>query len=161
MKKIACILLIILVFSCKNESNKTPLLDGADIDYETVMESKAVTLSEINSYEALSIEKLTAYFDLLKLKEKHPEFKDDIEQQLQSFSNDALLDYAGDFSIDSICQIGEVENISDSIRKIKLIYNVVSDTYNGKDSISAVITFKTIKMDGRSTASNKVLFLKE
>ncbi len=161
MKYIIYILLFVLVFSCKNETpNK---LEVADTDYEVVEESKVVEISEIDNYERLSIEKLTEYFDLIKLREQHPDFSEDIEKQLKNYASENLINFElkDDFSIENIHQIGEMLKISDTLNKVQLEFNAVSNFIQIEDSVFAYITSKIIVVDGKELKSNKVSFAKK
>ncbi|GAA3612380.1 hypothetical protein Q4Q39_04370 [Flavivirga amylovorans] len=156
MKKLIYIICILIFISCKNEVNKVSEIPAFEEEDAEVYRSDDNFV--MNRYQILSTQKLQEYFDLIKLKEKHPEFKDDILIQLRKLSNDSIPNYAGDFSIENIRQVGEVETISDSVQKIKLVYNVVSDAYKSNDSILATISSKTIFIDDTATISNKVVF---
>ncbi|GAA3629135.1 hypothetical protein [Flavivirga jejuensis] len=160
MKRLTYIICILIFISCKNnEANKVSESPVLEMENDTEVYDFEIN-SKVNRYETLSTQKLQDYFDLIKLQKKHPEFKDDILLQLRKLSNDSILNYTGDFSIENIHQVGEVETISDSIQKIKLVYNVVSDSYKGLDSILANIISKTILIDETATISNKVVFLR-
>ncbi|MDO5968688.1 hypothetical protein Q4Q35_02605 [Flavivirga aquimarina] len=163
MKKGAYILLIVLGFSCKRESNKAPLFEAADIDYETVIESNTLELSEINSYETLSIEKLKEYFDLVKLKNQHTKFNEDITLQLKNYTSENLIDFklSERGEIENVRQIGEIQKISDSLSRIQLEFNITFDNTRFKDFVFAYITSKTVLIDGGKLKSNKVRFSRE
>ncbi len=160
MRILICIIVILVFLSCKNnDANKVSESSVLDAEYE----AKAPVFNidtKVDTYQNLSIQKLQGYFDLIKLKEKHPEFKNDILQQLRELSNDSIPNYKGDFSIENIHQIGDAESVSDSVQKIKLAYHVVSDSYKGIDSIIVVITSKRILIDETNVISNKVTFTK-
>lgn len=160
MKKLIYIIYILIFISCKdnvaNKSFESPILEVED----DVEEFQYSINSGVNTYQNLSIQKLQDYFDLIKLQEKHPEFKDDILLQIRMISNDTIPNYIGNFSIENIHQSGKVEIVSDSVQKIKLVYDVVSESYKGVDSIFAVIIFKAIQLEGVETISNKVMFSK-
>lgn len=160
MKKLIYIIYILIFISCKNnEVNKVSESPALEMEDDTEI-YEFVTSSEVTKYQTLSTQKLQDYFDLIKLKEKHPEFKEDILLQLRMLSNDTIPNYIGNFSIENIHQSGKVEIVSDSVQKIKLVYDVVSESYKGVDSIFAVITYKTIQLEGKQTISNKVMFSK-
>jgi len=82
MKKEIGLLFILLLFSCANNFNKEAMIEDESYDiagYEIEIEPENVTL------EQLASKKLQAYFELLKLKTEHPEFREDILAQLKDF----------------------------------------------------------------------------
>lgn len=163
MKNVIYIILVVLCFSCLSESNKEPLLyNEADADYESALESKTVFVSHVDDYEALSIQKLTEYFDLLKLKSQHPDFEKDIEIQLKQLATDSLLNikFNGSDVINNIKQKGDIIKISDTLHRLSLEYHLRSDNKGIKDSIFAYIVSKPLQVDGNLMTSNKVKFSK-
>ncbi len=163
MKKLVCILLMLLcVMSCNKgyapEHNKT-----ADMELEVTSESELIEFSKINNYEALSAQKLNEYFDLLKLKSSHPDFKRDIQEQLMKYTSESLIEFdLGDnFKIENIHQIGREQNISDSVIKVQLQFDLIIGSIQFKDSVYANITSKVINVDGDVLKTNKVKFSRE
>lgn len=159
MKRILIILFILLCVSCSNNTvNKS-----AEMKVEEAADYNFATNLEVSNSESMPIQKFNNYLDLLKLKEKHPEFKKDILLQLKSFSKDSiiLLNYGKDVSIEDIKQVGETKKVSDSIKKVKLVYQIVSGSTTKKDSVFAHIISKTIMLDGEEITSNKVKFSRE
>lgn len=160
MKKIVFVLVLLSIACSKNKG-------GAKFDNEMMVEEAAdyaIAAEESTfDYNQLSIQKFSEYIDLIKLKEAHPEFNDDVFIQLRSFAKDTTFDlnYDSGFSVENIKSVGAVEKVSDSVDKIKLTYKIISETHTVTDSVFAHITSKTIVLDGQEMTSNKVKFSKE
>ena len=120
--------------SCKNETAKSEALDLKDME----VSANAVKL-EVNpeALEQLSIQKLNEYFELIQLKQQHPEFKSDINAQLLSFTTDSLslLNYEDGFTISNIEQSGKRKAISDSVDVFTLKYTVTIGSKVFQDSV--------------------------
>lgn len=157
MKQLIYLFSILLCFSCSNKRNA---MKSEDIIHEST--SDFINKSQVNSYEKLSIQKLSIYHDLLKLKQQHPEFKDDILIQLKELSKDSILknNYTSNFTIKNIHQIGKEIIINDSIKKIQLTYQITSKFIKKNDSIYAYIYTKTIFLNAQKKVSNKIKFSK-
>ena len=161
MKKLIYVIFILIFISCKNNDVNKVFENSVLVEEDSEVFEYSNNL-ESNKYQLLSTQKLEDYFDLIKLKEKYPEFKNDVFLQLRSLSNDSILkEYKGDFSIEDINQKGDTQRVSDSTQKIKLSYKVISESYTLTDSIYAIITSKIIQLDGIETVSNKIVFSKE
>lgn len=112
------------------------------------MEVSAVSVESIvnpNSLVSISTQKLNEYFELVKLKQQHPEFESDINEQLLSFTTDSLsvLKYGSDFTISNIQQTGNRKIISDSVEVFTLKYTVTTDSKVFQDSILTHVTSVT------------------
>jgi len=80
MKKIYYILIALIIFSCKNETSKS--LDTNDLIVEDDIDMLYEVSSNKNiSYDTFTTERLQDYYDLLVLKQKHPEFIKSIKEQ--------------------------------------------------------------------------------
>lgn len=162
MKKFIYILFCFLWISCANETkNKS---ENTQFDLEDISideENYSLDLSPI-SYENLATQKLIDYFDLLRLKQEHPEFENDIILQLQGFSTDSLsiVQYEKIDSIKNIRQVGAVLKASDSIQKMRLYFDIVSGDKIKSDSILATISTKSVMIDDEMISTNKVTFRK-
>jgi len=154
MKKIIITLFILQLFSCANrkENNKAVM--------EAINEEVVTEKTAIFSTEKLIAQKLTNYFELIKLKEKHPEFKDDIIIQLKSTLKDSsrLEDKIEYDSIENIREVASVA-VSDSTQKIKLYYDVVLENGSYTDSINAFLESRTVIIEGNKKITKKVTFL--
>lgn len=155
------ILLFVLIFSCKNESAYK--LESTDVENEVVEINKPAEVSEIDNYETLSAQKLSEYFDLLKLKSQHPDFEEDIVAQLNNYTSEQLIGFKinDDFEIQNIRLNGEQIKIADTLSKLQIEFDINSKFVNIKDSVFAYITSNTIVVDGKELKSNKVRFSRE
>lgn len=161
MRYIVNILLFVLIFSCKNESAYK--LESTDVENEVVEINKPAEVSEIDNYETLSAQKLSEYFDLLKLKSQHPDFEEDIVAQLNNYTSEQLIGFKinDDFEIQNIRLNGEQIKIADTLSKLQIEFDINSKFVNIKDSVFAYITSNTILVDGKELKSNKVRFSRE
>ncbi|MFK7812559.1 MAG: hypothetical protein AB8B59_08700 [Maribacter sp.] len=160
MRDLIWIVLIGFFFSC---TNKNRMMESEFEDFE-VSESKnyELILKEL-SLEDLTSQKLIDYYDLLQLKDSgSSEFQEDVIHQLRAFSGESLLetDSLSTISIRNIHQIGDVEQVSDSVQKIKLRYEVYGEYADKSDSIYAIITSKNVLIDKVKTKSTNVIFSK-
>lgn len=143
--------------SCKHsESMKS---ESVDMEFEATEAMEDVIGNEFNTLEKLGSQKIIEYFDLIKLKQKHPEFESDINTQLQSFTDTSNLNYPDGFTISNIKQIGETNVISDSITNFKLGYDVISETKSFKDSLLVEIKSKVVYIKDKREVSQKVRFI--
>jgi hypothetical protein len=110
-----------------------------------------------NSLEAISTQKLTEYFELLKLKQQHPEFAEDINAQLLSFTNDSLTakNYKNGFSISNIKQSGTRKAVSDTVKVFTLTYTVTTDSEVFQDSVLTSINSVTSYLQSVEAVSIK------
>lgn len=115
-----------------------------------------------NPLTQLTEQKLKEYFDLIQLKQEHPEFKADIILQLQKFSNDTTIgkNYSKGFKLEHIRIVEYLETDSDTTQKLKLFFDVIHENSKRTDSIIATIFQKTIMVDNEDITSNKITFSK-
>ncbi len=154
MKK-TIILLLSFMLSCVNHTTKNDvyaLEDSELMEYE--MKANNFTL------EKLASEKLQNYFELLKLKKEHPEFKEDIVLRLKEFSKQELvkMDDLDSFYVKNIRKAETALKLSDSVQKLKLYYDITLGNRNKTDSLNALITSKKIMLDGIETKSIVIKF---
>ena len=131
-------------------------------DLESVSESAEIEVSP-DALEAISIQKLNEYIELIKLKQEHPEFESDINAQLLSFTTDSLsvLYYPKGFDISDIKQLGDAKTESDSTEEFVLGYTVKTETMTFKDSVLVKITSSPNYLQSVEAVSiKKVKFLK-
>ncbi|WP_442264531.1 hypothetical protein ACSIGC_09180 [Tenacibaculum sp. ZS6-P6] len=155
MKQLIYIILVLLFISCANkEMNKT-----YDFTAKSYTETSAL---EITKHELLT-EKFNQYFDLLKLKATHPDFEENIINQLQELSQNKILEINSvkEAEIENIQVTDQITFVSDSIEKIKINYDLVTPKLTVKDSIYAYKTSSEITIDGVSFPSLKIKFSKE
>ncbi len=162
MKKIMYILMFLLWFSCANETKNKSLEVATEEAYEIPIIEPNNDDSKVFNYETLASKKLMDYFELVRLRQEHPEFKKDITLQLQNLFHDTfyLTNYQHVESITNIKQMEEIIKISDSVQKIKLYFDVNTDNKTYKDSTLAIITTKSVIIDGDTLTSTKVAFEK-
>jgi len=176
MKKLIYIFIGLIIASCaKHEASKNmdinavEAIEEAEIFHEYKvpidddMKFKFNIDNSTNSeYQDLAITKLKEVSDLINLKQQHPEFKEDIEAQLNTLiqKNTTLQFLDSNSSIENISQKGNMEKVSDSIQKMTLHFNIVSGNKTIKDSLNAYITNKSVIIDGNSIKTNKVRFSK-
>ncbi len=165
MRKLVNIFVVLLIISCANEHKNEAPIEGVNMEKnETVLESSAMEdVKEAFTFQHLTEQKLQDYFDLLVLQRQHPEFIDDIRAQLHELSEDSTIIsyFPQKVDIKNVQQIGKTQIISDSIQKIKLSFDIITNNSLKKDSITAIIKTKTITLDNEELTSTKVVFTKE
>ncbi len=165
MKKLVNIFVVLLIISCANERKSEAPIEVVNMEKtETVLENSAMEdVKEAFTFQHLTEQKLQDYFDLLVLKQQHPEFIDDIRAQLHELSEDSIIIsyFPQEVDIKNVQQIGETQQISDSIQKIKLRFDISTNDSVKKDSIIAIIKTKRITLDNEELISTKVVFTKE
>ncbi len=161
MKKLTYIFIVFLIFSCKNESNKSVKEAVADTesDFEITETKDFKTESNTFVYEELSTQKLQEMYDLISLKHKHPEFAETIKFQLKDYTDDNIdTPNTSEILIKNIKLKDEIILVSDSLQKMILTYDVVSNSSTQKDSILATITTNTVYFEGKEIKSKKIKF---
>ncbi|MCP5064755.1 MAG: hypothetical protein GY936_20150 [Ignavibacteriae bacterium] len=161
MKKLAYIFIVFIIFSCKNESNKNVKEATADIesDFEIIETEDFNIESNTFVYEELSTQKLQEMYDLISLKHKHPEFAETIKSQLKDYTNENVItSISSEVLIKNIQLEDEIIQVSDSVQKMKLSYDVISNNSTQKDSIWAIISTKIIFVDGEKVKTKKIKF---
>lgn len=158
MRKYLCFISILLGISCANEKKEAsleydPVLKNAEL-YEDEFQRREITLEQLTS------QKLQDYFELLQLQKKHPQFKEEIEEQLRNFTKAGIIirDTFEGVDVSNIKQVGKVIKVSDSVVKLKLVYDKYSKNSTNTDSVYAFITTKNIHLDDRQTVSNVIVF---
>ncbi len=159
MKNIIYILLIVCFISCKH--SKSMKSESADMEIEaTEVFENEINLETID-LEELGSQKLIEYFDLLKLKQLHPEFETDINEQLLSFTNNnSILNYPEGFTISNIKQLGTTKIISDSLQTFTIGFDITTASGSFKDSLITEIKSKEVTIGNSKKVSHKVRFLK-
>lgn len=154
----------ILFAGCAMDTNKSKSesLD-AFVTEEAGSIEEYVTDVEYEFNNQLLNQKLQDFYDLLALQSEHPEFNKEVAEQLKNFTNDSINKFKNDdfFIIKNIKQIDDVVFVNDSVQKIKLSYDKVSENSKSTDTIYAIITKKQIKVDNETLISNKIQFSKE
>ncbi|WP_179008767.1 hypothetical protein [Winogradskyella forsetii] len=136
-------------------SDEVVALEDEDIIVDDDAKS-AINLSLIN-------QKLQDFYDLIALKNQHPEFTNEVTEQLKNYTKDSINNYIDDDAsvIKDIRQSGKATQVNDSTQKMKLIYNREIENTVISDTIYAIITHKIIKIDNESLVSKKVHFSKD
>jgi len=163
MKKFMYLWILFFITACANQPKKEASAEGDLKENETVLENSALeNLEEDFVYQHLTRQKLQDYFDLLKLKQEHPKFEKDITLQLIKLSNDSLdiSNVNQKVSIENVQLIGQTIKISDSIKKLRVSFDIVVEDSKRSDSITAIISTKKIFLDKKEMISTKVVFEK-
>ena len=154
--------MILFFASCSNRAEKNMEFSPVDIDdYNDQIEDLEISRIESNSmrYINLSQDKLQEMYDLVALKQSHPEFKKTIESQLKNYTLDSLITIAKEESYIKNVKIKEkIIQVSDSVQKMKLYYDIVSVTSTKPDSIWAEVITNTLVIDGETKIANKIKF---
>ncbi|WP_157957347.1 hypothetical protein [Winogradskyella tangerina] len=165
LKHIVLFSISLLFAACAMESNKVNTSES-DYKYVDIEESAATEAddygSNISGDQALINEKLQDFYDLLALQNKHPEFTKEVIEQLRNYTSNSIEEFSSEnaFVIKNISQLGQAEVLNDSVKKLKLVYDKISENVKVTDTIYALITSKTIVIDGESFKSNKIQFSK-
>jgi hypothetical protein len=155
MKRLIYIIVVLLISSCAN----SPSMDKKSTSEEILFEASDSKMDD----SSILKEKLTTYFDLLKLKEKHPGFATDLNSQLQNLSQNKIIEVKNleTSSIENISISNNVLKVFDSIERIKIAYNIVHKDSTTRDSIFAYKTSTEIIIDGYPVKSFDIKFAKE
>ncbi len=170
LKHIILFIASILFSGCAMETKK-----ATSESYDVFATEEAEASEEVEALEEVAADaeyefsnqlvnqKLQDFYDLLALQSEHPEFNNEVSKQLKNFTNDSINKFKNDdfFIIKNIKQIGDVVFVNDSVQKLKLSYDKVSDKTKSTDTINAIITKKQIKVDDKILISNKIQFFKE
>jgi len=163
MKKFIYIYSLFFIVACAKQGKNEAPVEQDMKEYEIGNENSAfVDISEEFTYQHLTKQKLQDYFDLLVLQQEHPEFETTIALQLQELSNDTLKfsNVLHKISIENVQQIGATIKISDSIQKIRLLFDMVAEGSKKIDSITAIVSTKMVYLDQKEVISTKVVFEK-
>jgi len=160
MRQFIYLLIVIIVFSC-NETSKA-VLDSEtyyEID-ESIQAEKSLSIYEEKSFSQQDLinEKLQELYELIELKNNHPDFAASIELQLKEYTDDTIILKDANVSIKNIELKEEIVNLSDSLQKLKLHYEIHSNNFSRKDSIYTLISTKNITIDGEAKTSKKIKF---
>jgi hypothetical protein len=136
--------------------------DEVDFDKKIVFDEEVIANYEVENIinKPLINQKLQDFYDLIALQNQHPEFNNEVMEQLKNYTNDSIINYTTDkvVIIKNLQQIGETSIINNSTQKIKLRYTKVSENIEITDTIYAIITSKPIMINNESLVSNKVRF---
>ncbi|WP_299125691.1 hypothetical protein [uncultured Winogradskyella sp.] len=164
IKHIVLILVSIILSACAMENRS---VKSSDETYE--MAAEELDIEVVSNYEVIPTfnaplinQKLQDFYDLIALQNQHPEFTEEVTEQLKNYTNDSLSNFKTKnvAIIENVKQIGKIIHLNDSTKKIKLTYNKVVDNTKIADTIFAIINNKIIKIDGEPIVSKKVRFSK-
>lgn len=151
------------MFSCAN-SNKEASISDVEFSENEVVGNNNKDLEEAATFTntQLAEVKLQDYFELLVLRQKHPEFKEEIRSQIQSLSepNLTIPDSLDIISVENLRQAGTVLQLGDSLQKIKFYFNVITENGIREDSITAVLRAQKVTVEQQEVMSTKVTFEK-
>lgn len=167
MRKLCYILSLLLVFSCMNKAEKSEAVSNKEVEIDSdmfkvneaaIIDAKATIFTE----QDIAFQKLQEFYDLNLLKLHHPEFEEDISKQIAEISNSNLdlPKLARQVQISNLKQIEAMEFVDDSVSKLKLSYEVVSDQGIKKDTIIAILKSTITKIENREQKAYKVKFEK-
>ncbi|WP_299115471.1 hypothetical protein [uncultured Winogradskyella sp.] len=147
------------------DTNKVKNAEVNDImvTEETDLEIIVDNLDDESTINAQLIsQKLQDFYDLVALQNEHPEFNNEVIKQLKNYTNDSINNFiAKDFTIiKNIKRLGNIIIVNDSVQRIKLSYDKVSNSTKKTDTIYAIITNKKVKLDNETLISNKIQFSK-
>lgn len=153
------IFLVCCLGSCTNR-NEMP-----DRSYKTADEVPLEPVSSaLGTYrsneEYLASKKLQHYFELLALEKKHSGFAPEINLQIKKLTLDSTLmpNYPVDFKVSGIVQLHDAKEISDSVQRITLFFDLKVGGETQKDSVHAFLIRNRVRLEGRPEIANKVLF---
>ncbi len=163
MKKVLSITLLFIVISCSNAKREAPFMDSDTTEASPeVYPIENISLEKSFTYLHLTQQKLQDYYDLVVLLKQHPEFKDDITSQLRELSKSEITpNYMQQVRIENVQQLGKSEQISDSIQKINIQFDIVGKNNTKIDTTTAIIKTKKIIVDNKDVVSTKIVFIKE
>ena len=160
MKKIAYIsLMFCVMLSCMDNAPMKTQEHNVDA-LPSVKDGSGIEL-ELLSPESIGSIKLEEYFDLIKLKQEHPEFEDDINLQLETFSEGSIptINYPKGFTITNV-KTSKLGQHTETQKMLKLKFTVTAASQSFQDSLRAIIKSDTIELDGKTRISRTVSFSK-
>lgn len=113
--------------------------------------------NKVKEYSTNSLvkEKFLEFYDLNLLLENNPQFKENINKRLYSFTSDSsrILNLNKDSEIKNIKIIKNNSNIN-----LKLLFEIETNNSSKKDSLLAIILEEQIILDGKKIIAKKVKF---
>ena len=153
-------IVFILLWACNSgvEHEELRNADAAEIQESSVsMEDTAISEAD---FTKMSSEKLQEYADLLMLETQHPQFKDQIRQQLLNISETNLLQttHSDSLQVLRMRQLGNAERVSDYLDRIHYAYTLSAGNTLVQDTLVARIAKQYVLIDDRETISYKITF---
>ncbi len=163
MKKLLYIVVACMLVAC-NQAYKSEVPANEDLsEMDKVGEATEVETKVILNYKVLAEQKLNDYADLLRLQQQHPEFEEEIAKQLMQLSKDSIIPFSETkkIVISELQQIGEVQDISDSVQQVTFSIQVETDTSVLRDTLNAIFTTRQVQLDDTEHTTVKVSFEKQ
>ncbi len=162
MKKVAYICFALVFLGCANVSEEKSFATS-DMAENEATESAPINIEEAFPYATITQQKLQDYFDLVVLKNKHPEFAKTISEQLLQITRDSIVLPKGQDSVDvkNLKPIGDLFTRNDTLKYQKFEYTLASGNSLKTDTLTAYIISKTITIEGKPVVSTKVTLGKE
>lgn len=151
MRKLFYIFILVFLANCsKRKEMNSAKIDALEIAMPAETFENQVMLQQ----------KLQDYYDLVFLKENYPDFNAEVNEQLNNLVYDTLainLNKSG--TIKNLNLIQETI-ISNSVKEVKLQFDIADNNTTKKDSITAIITTKKMIIDGNESIASKIKFKK-
>jgi hypothetical protein len=164
MRKLLSFLAFILICSCSNskanraEENPVILPSPAPpAPIESVMKEKAIPENIKIEY---IIGKFHEFYDVVSLKRDYPELGEEIKERLGNFTlNDInILRLQDSTKISNIRVKGPFLKISDTKEMTIVLFDLETHKIIKTDSLQAILTVNTLRIDGELIRSNKLRF---
>jgi len=167
MKRVLYIICILFIVSCSNRKeaprHSNEAIETTDLKQEdaAVLASAPISIENKEfAYQKLTSQKLQDYYDLLLLQNQHPEFQNEIKEQLQELSTHKILIAKSiqSIRIQNVQQLEDVIKISDSLQRIKFSYDISTGDSIKTDTITAIIKTNRLDLDGTEVIATKIKF---
>ncbi|WP_432411558.1 hypothetical protein [Rasiella sp. SM2506] len=161
MKQLVYILFTVLLIGCANVSEEKSFATSDTAETE-LDEASSIPIEEAFSYATITEQKLQEYFDLLVLKNKHPELAETISAQLRQITTDSILlsREQDSVAVKNLSALGPLVKINDTLQEQSFLYTIASKNLSKTDTLTAHIITKPIRIDGIETLATKVVFRK-
>ncbi len=162
MKQLVYIVFIAFLIGCNNTSEENSLATSDSTESEFIEETAATTIEEAFPYATITQQKLQEYFDLLAIKNEHPEFAETISAQLRQITTDSILlpNEQDSVAVKNLSAVGPFIKINDTLQKQSFLYTLASKTIFKTDTLTAHIITKPIEIEGDRTLAIKLVFKK-
>lgn len=162
MKKLVSILCTVFLIGCANVSEEKQFATSDMTEREATEEVAPLEVEEAFPFATVTEQKLQEYFDLLVLKNKHPELKETIVAQLKQLTTDSITFPKGQDAVDvkNLSPLGPLVKINDTLQEQSFQYTIASKSILKTDTLTVQISSKPIQIDGIETLTTKVVFRK-
>jgi hypothetical protein len=152
MRKMYVFFALLILSACNNYSpeNSAKTFEVT----ESLMENIESSFSE---------KKFKEFYDLNILLRDYPDFKEDIEKQIDNFitGEGTIFNIKDSLKIENIRQKELPTKLSDSIEMTQVLFDIKIKNEIKTDSVYAIIMKKKIIIDGKEVISKKVKFTRE